>query len=97
MVIGRGGQSFFVIVVDQDKKEFSVEGPTSDETKWHEARERAEAKGRHIDVSSYQDWESLNGKLPDREKIIENYKREAELRHLKHVPSGTILGKYMFR
>ncbi|MDV4159314.1 hypothetical protein [Rhizobium brockwellii] len=95
MVRGRGGQSFFVIVVDRDKKEFSVEGPTSDETKWHEARERGEAKGRHIDVSPYQDWDSLDGKLPDIEKIIESQKRADH--HLKHVPPGTILGKYMLR
>ncbi|KSV75873.1 hypothetical protein N185_15625 [Sinorhizobium sp. GW3] len=89
--------SFFVVVVDRDKKQFSVEGPTSDEAKWHEARERAEAAGCDIDVHVYQDEDSLiRGILPNRDDIIERY-RETYLGLFENVRPGTILGKHMFR
>ncbi|MGO7960583.1 hypothetical protein [Rhizobium leguminosarum] len=98
MAKARSASSFFMMVVDQDEKRFSVEGPTSDDTKWYEARERAVATGRNIDVHPYQNQDSLvNGKLPEREDIIEGYKRDPHLRHLKNVRPGTILGKHMFK
>ncbi len=86
---------FYVIVVDQDKKEFSVEGPTFDDRRWHEARKAAAKEDRHIDVYAYQNEASFEGRLPDRETLIEEHKRSSHLRHLKYVPEGSILGKYM--
>ncbi|TCM44846.1 hypothetical protein C8J36_12318 [Rhizobium sp. PP-F2F-G48] len=88
--------SFYVMVVDQDKKQFSIEGPTSNESKWHRAREEAEKEGRHIDVTALGGWGSQSGQSVTGDRIIQETLREPHLRHLKNVPAGVILGKHMF-
>jgi hypothetical protein len=40
------------MVMDDDRKTFSIEGPMSDDTLWNAAVCRAQATGRHVRCSS---------------------------------------------
>jgi hypothetical protein len=46
-------QTFYMVVVDHDLKQFSVDGPATDESKWYEDAGREIAKGRDLLVSPY--------------------------------------------
>ena len=47
-----GQKSFVMVIADHDKKEFSVEGPMSDDTEWNEAVVKAQAAGRNVNCST---------------------------------------------
>jgi hypothetical protein len=39
---------FFLIIIDEDRKQFTVEGPVTDELPWNRAIAAARAKGRNV-------------------------------------------------
>ena len=43
-----GKSEFFLIVIDNDRKQFTVEGPLVDEQPWSSAIEAAQNKGRKV-------------------------------------------------
>lgn len=45
-------QPFFLVVVDQDRDEFTVEGPMTDDTAWTSAVYDAQQSGRNVRCSS---------------------------------------------
>lgn len=58
---------FLLLVVDHDKKEFTVEGPMTDDTKWNDAVVAAQDTGRQVNCHTpggilpevvVRDWEN---------------------------------------
>lgn len=45
-------QSFYLIVTDQDKETFSVEGPMTDDRQWNRAIVMAQKSGRRVRCST---------------------------------------------
>jgi hypothetical protein len=39
---------FYLLVIDEDKREFTVEGPMQDDTAWNAGVCRAQQEGRHV-------------------------------------------------
>ena len=72
---------FFLVVRDDDKSTFSVEGPMADDTEWIDAVIQAQSKGRQVkcfSVPGAQDSTQLRVRYAAQEKLV-------------NVPSGSIL------
>ncbi len=73
-------QSFYLIVTDQDKETFSVEGPMTDDRQWNHAIVVAQKSGRRVRCST------ANG------SSAEDAARDWRQRYSEtQVPSGEIL------
>ena len=62
----RALKRFYLCVVDSDKKEFSVEGPMTNDESWNEAVCEAQSAGRSVRCFSVHDQ-------PDRKAIEKSY------------------------
>jgi hypothetical protein len=73
-------KGFYLIVLDQDRNEFSVEGPTDDDAGWNSRVCKAQDAGRHVRCST-----ALN---PTRESAAANWQQRFGG---KLVPPGSIV------
>lgn len=72
-------EQFLLVVVDDDKKVFSVEGPMTNDTSWNENICSAQKSGRNVRCFS-----SKSNKASIITEMENSYK-------LEHVASGTII------
>jgi hypothetical protein len=73
-------KGFYLIVLDQDRNEFSVEGPMDDDAGWNSRVCKAQAAGRHVRCSAALD--------PTRESAATNWQQRFGG---KLVPPGSIV------
>ncbi len=71
--------SFLLVVVDDDKRAFSVEGPMMDDRRWNSLVYNAQKEGRNVRC-----FDTRNSEEDVIKEMEETYK-------LKYVPSGTVL------
>ena len=85
-------QPFLITIVDRDKKLFTVEGPTFDDTPWYEAQAQASAAGRKVDVIPHQSWDTIDCKEPPTQSTpVDQTKRDPGFRDFRCVSPGAIL------
>ncbi len=73
------GQPFFLVVTDQDRGVFTIEGPMTDDRRWHDAAAHARRQERHV---------VCGPTGADREALAAEYRRA---RKLAGVPPGSIV------
>ena len=74
-------ERFFLIVRDDDKRAFSVEGPMTDDTDWTTAVVREQSKGRQVRCSV----------VPGARDLAQLKASYAKQETLINVPAGSIL------
>jgi hypothetical protein len=52
MYMGKQRKEFWLTIVDEDQKQFSVEGPMTSDKAWNKAIVQAQEQGRRIQCSS---------------------------------------------
>lgn len=70
-------EPFFLVVIDNDRREFSVEGPMTDDTLWIAAVCRAQNGGRQV---------NCHDTRSSRNDVVSHFGRS-----YKEVPSGSIV------
>ena len=73
-----GMQSFLLVLVDHDKKVFSIEGPMEDDKLWADALAAAQEKGRSVTFFK-------SSQRASREMVVESVKTEFGYRETKLV------------
>jgi hypothetical protein len=77
-------EPFVLVVLDHDKKEFSVEGPMLDNNPWNTANVKAKEAGRNINCS-------VRGGEPERSNVEAAPKACARQFRYRRVPAGAIV------
>jgi len=82
-------EHFYFYILDHDRCEVCVEGPMTDDTKWHDAIKMARSKKRDVTGSPY---DGIDGRS-NREKIASECERQFGY---KIVAPGSIVDQVYF-